>query len=57
MKMTKKKLDQLMKEYDWDKNTLTDTIMFLDYMQSNYMEVYADANKKLSNWRNKGGKQ
>lgn len=57
MKMTKKKLDQLMKEYDWDKNTLTNTLMFLDYMHSNYMEVYVEVNKKLSNWRNKGGKQ
>lgn len=55
MKMTKKKLDQLMKEYDWSKNTLTNTLMFLDYMHSNYMEVYADANNKLSNWRKNNG--
>lgn len=50
-KITKKRLDELMKEYDWDKNTITNTIMFLDYMHGLYAEAYADSNKKLSNWR------
>lgn len=37
--MTKQSLDQLMKEYDWDKNTLEDTKYFLSFMFDLYDKV------------------
>ena len=37
--MTKESLDQLMKEYDWDKNTLEETKYFLSFMYSLYDKV------------------
>lgn len=45
-KMTKKKLDQLMNEYDWVKNDVTTTIYFLDYMHGLYTELYCQENEK-----------
>jgi hypothetical protein len=40
MEMTKKNLDLLMKEYNWDKNTLEDNVHFLAYMYDNYDKLY-----------------
>lgn len=40
MEMTKKNLDLLMKEYDWDKNDLEDTFYFIDYMFKEYGKLY-----------------
>lgn len=37
--MTKETLDNLMKEYDWDKNTLEDTKYFLSFMFELYDKV------------------
>lgn len=37
--MTKQSLDQLMKEYDWDKNTLEDTSYFLSFMFDMYTKL------------------
>lgn len=37
--MTKESLDNLMKEYDWDKNTLEDTKYFLSFMFELYDKV------------------
>ena len=34
--ITKKSLDQVMKEYDWDKNTTEDTLYFLSFMFNEY---------------------
>lgn len=39
-KVTKETLDKLMKEYDWDKNTLQDSVYFLAYMYDNYGKLY-----------------
>lgn len=40
MEITKKNLDLLMKEYNWDKNTLEDNVHFLAYMYDNYDKLY-----------------
>ena len=37
--MTKKNLDKLMKEYDWDKNSIDNTIYFLDYVYHIYLDL------------------
>lgn len=37
--MTKKHLDTLMKEYDWDKNTLDDTLYFMSFMFDQYVKL------------------
>lgn len=45
-KMTKKKLDNLMNEYDWVKNDVATTIYYLDYMHGLYTELYYQENEK-----------
>lgn len=37
--VTKKTLDNLMKEYDWDKNTAEDTLYFLSFMFNEYQKI------------------
>lgn len=44
--MTKKKLDELMNEYDWVKNDVATTIYYLDYMHGLYTELYCQENEK-----------
>lgn len=39
-KITKKRLDELMKEYDYDKNEIITTIQYLDYMHEQYIEAF-----------------
>lgn len=36
---TKQSLDTLMKEYDWDKNTLDDTLYFMSFMFDQYVKL------------------
>lgn len=40
--MTKQTLDQLMKEYDWDINSINDTKCFLSFM----FDLYDKLNKE-----------
>lgn len=44
--MSKQSLDQLMKEYDWDKNTLDDTLYFLSFMFNQYEKLESKGDKQ-----------
>lgn len=43
--MTKESLDRLMKEYDWDKNTLEDTLYFISFVFELYNRILENESK------------